>query len=42
MLGKIRLGENKPKKVEGASSELEEELLKPNTFCTGGSQSAHS
>lgn len=40
--GKIRLGENKPKKVEGTSSELEEELLKPSTFCTGGSQSAHS
>lgn len=40
--GKIRLGEDKPKKVGGTSSELEEELLKPSIFCTGGSQSAHS
>lgn len=35
---KIKLGENKPKKVEGTSSELEEELLKSSAFCTGGSQ----
>lgn len=39
---KNRLGENKPKKVEVTSWELEEELLKPSTFCTGGSADAHS